>query len=745
VQRSVTCDKNRFMPIRPNLRAVALVSALFLVSCNDKSVDPGGENPPVSFLVFSGNNQTGAAGAELALPLKVLATDPNNQPIANQVVNFVVTAGGGSVFAGTGLTDANGIAAEIWRVGTVAGLPQTVEVRAVAPDGTKQVFGVFTANVVAAAPDTIVIHAGDGQTVQVGQAVPVDPAVRLTDRFGNPVGGHSVTFSVTGGGGAVTGSPATSNSAGIATVGSWTLGPAAGPNTLRAIAAGLPSSPIDFAATAEAIVVPQFAIATQPSPSAQSGVLLGQQPAIQLETSTGQPINQAGVPVTVAISTGGGTLSGTLMVETDATGRATFTDLAISGLVGTRTLEFTSPGIITIVSNSIALAAGPAAQVTVNDGDAQSVNAGFSVTVAPSVLVRDASGNPVQGAQVTFAISAGGGSLAGAVQTSDVNGVARVGSWTLGPLSGGNGLTATVMGSGITGNPVAFTATALGNFWSSRASMAIPRRFAAMGVINGQLLVAGGKDAALTTRRTLEIYNPATNTWVTRKDLLTARVGAQNGVINGLLYVAGGNNTGGSALATMEVYNPATNVWTTRASMPAPKAFGASAVINGILYVAGGATTGGQTSTVFAYDPASNTWSTRASLPAVRNDLVGVPLNNLMYVIGGQQVNSNDGALQSYDPVTDSWTTRATMITPRFHVTAEVIGGLIYVAGGLIGTSTSSPVMEVYDPATDSWSSRANPITTRCCAMSGAIGGILYLAGGSNSGTVFGITEAYVP
>ena len=733
------------MPFRSSLRAALLTSFMVLASCTDKTSDPSGQTPPISFAVFSGNNQTGQAGAELSMPLKVLATDPGNQPIANQVVNFVVTAGGGSVFAGTALTDANGFAAEIWRLGTIAGSPQTIEVRAVAPDGTKQVFGVFTATVTAANPDTIVIHAGNGQTVQAGQAVPIDPAVRLADRFGNPVSGHSVTFQVTGGGGSVTGSAAFTNTLGIAALGSWTLGATAGTNTLGATAAGLPASPVSFTATGEPLVVPQFAIATQPSSAAESGVIFAQQPVIQLETTTGQPINQAGVPVTVAIASGGGSLSGTLTVATDGTGKAVFTDLAISGTVGTRTLEFSSPGIVTITSNSIVLSPGPAAAVAANDGDAQSANAGSALPVAPSVRVTDARGNPVQGATVTFAVSTGGGSITAAIQSTDVNGVARVGSWTLGPLAGVNTLSATVTGSGISGNPVNFTANAIGNFWSSRASMSVPRRFAAMGVITGQLWVAGGKDAALTTRKTLEVYHPATNSWTTRKDMLTARVGAQNGVINGMFYVAGGNNTSGTALASMELYNPATNTWITRAAMPAPKSFGASAVINGILYVAGGASTGGQTAAVFAYDPVSNSWTTRTALPAVRNDLMGVALNGLLYVIGGQQVNSNDGALQVYDPVSDSWSVRAPMLTPRFHVNAEVIDGLIYVAGGLVGASTSSPVLEVYDPVADSWSSRANLLTTRCCAATGAIGGILYMAGGSSAGTVFATNEAYVP
>jgi CubicO group peptidase (beta-lactamase class C family) len=62
--------------------------------------------------------------------------------------------------------------------------------------------------------------------------------------------GVTVTFTITSGGGTVTGNIATTNSAGEASVGSWRLGAAAGTNTLTAVAAGLTSSPITFTATA---------------------------------------------------------------------------------------------------------------------------------------------------------------------------------------------------------------------------------------------------------------------------------------------------------------------------------------------------------------------------------------------------------------------------------------------------------------------------------------------------------------
>jgi hypothetical protein len=70
-------------------------------------------------------------------------------------------------------------------------------------------------------------------TAPPGTEVTVLPSVLVIDGSGAPMTGVPVTFAVTSGGGSVTGGSATTNSLGIATVGSWTLG-ASGGNTLSA-------------------------------------------------------------------------------------------------------------------------------------------------------------------------------------------------------------------------------------------------------------------------------------------------------------------------------------------------------------------------------------------------------------------------------------------------------------------------------------------------------------------------------
>lgn len=81
-----------------------------------------------------------------------------------------------------------------------------------------------------------------------GGAVAELPSVVVRNQSGQPVAGARVTFSVESGGGNVTGGNATTDASGIATVGSWTLGPLNGPNTLVARTGTLP--PVTFTATA---------------------------------------------------------------------------------------------------------------------------------------------------------------------------------------------------------------------------------------------------------------------------------------------------------------------------------------------------------------------------------------------------------------------------------------------------------------------------------------------------------------
>ncbi len=99
-----------------------------------------------------------------------------------------------------------------------------------------------------AGPASLAVSSGDGQTAQPGAAVPIQPAVIIKDSASKPVPGVTVTFAVDSGGGSLSLTSAVTGTDGIARAGIWTLGPAEGRNTLKAMSGTL--SPVKFTATA---------------------------------------------------------------------------------------------------------------------------------------------------------------------------------------------------------------------------------------------------------------------------------------------------------------------------------------------------------------------------------------------------------------------------------------------------------------------------------------------------------------
>jgi adhesin/invasin len=299
----------------------------------------------------------------------------------------------------------------------------------------------FTATGTPDVPQTMTLNAGNGQTALASTAVAIPPSVLIRDQFNNPVGGVAVTFVVSAGSGAVTGTPATTNANGVAAVGSWTLGSIAGTNTLSATSSAVAGVTIAFTATGVIGPAATIDVNTGNGQSAIAGTAVATPPSVIVADAAGNPVS--GVTVTFAVESGGGSATG-LVAVTDASGIATVGSWTLGTALGANTLTASSGNLtrspVTFAANAIA---GPPATLTVSAGDAQSATAGTAVATPPSVIVKDANGNPVSGISVTFAVVAGGGSATGVTATTDARGIATVGSWTLGTTPGANTLTAT--------------------------------------------------------------------------------------------------------------------------------------------------------------------------------------------------------------------------------------------------------------------------------------------------------------
>lgn len=406
-------------------------------------VTQGAKAPAISFTVMavpenangiavaSGDDQTGAAGSKLGQPLVVQVTDAFGNPISGVRIDWSVE-GGGSVSDASTTTDDSGLASVERTLGPTAG-PQSTLASSVGLAGSPVTF-THTATAGNAAGLSIV--SGNNQTAPVGTRLPADLVVRLVDGAGNGVPGTAVTWVVGTGGGSVTPQNGTTDDQGRA-LAQWTLGPNSGQNRVDAVVSGIGIA--NFTATGTTGAPAALAIVTQPSGSAQNGVRFERQPVVQLRDAGGHDVGTSGIVITAQLSGSGGELTGTSQRATDGSGRAAFTDLAISGATGQRTLVFTASGYSGATSSSIDVRPIGTTTTITSDSPNPSVS-GSAFTVG----FRVTSPGPVPTGSVTVTASGAQANCSGTLQ----NGAGscsltlnRVGDRTLrATYSGGPGL-----------------------------------------------------------------------------------------------------------------------------------------------------------------------------------------------------------------------------------------------------------------------------------------------------------------
>lgn len=226
--------------IRPRLLFLLLAA---LSGCGGDLTLPTPSAEGVDLSIVDGNGQTGTVGEELPRPL-VVSAEENGSPAANYVVVFsIVTAPGGArLEPDTARTGEDGRAAAQLVLGPETGSYEVVaKLVAAVPEAPT---AVFQGSVIAGAPDTVRATSPLVQPGRRGAEVSEAPTVLVLDRFGNPVAGATVHWSVASGGGEVSGGE-TTDAEGRATV-SWTLGNGAGAQKVTARVDGAHGSPITF-------------------------------------------------------------------------------------------------------------------------------------------------------------------------------------------------------------------------------------------------------------------------------------------------------------------------------------------------------------------------------------------------------------------------------------------------------------------------------------------------------------------
>ncbi|MDH4045430.1 MAG: Ig-like domain-containing protein, partial [Gemmatimonadota bacterium] len=391
---------------------------------------------PTTIAAESGNNQSALADSTLPQPLVARVTAGDGQGAAGLWVRFAVTTGAGTLSTDSALTDAAGRASVQF---TIARSFQPHVITAT----TARLAGgsaVFNATLLFAPPATLEILAGDGQTATAGSAVAIAPQVRVLDADGLPIPGVTVTFSVTGGGGIVAGGTPITDTLGLATVTSWTLGGTAGPNALRAAVGGLTTT---FSATGIAGAATRLVLVSGDAQTDTAGATLPLPLVARAEDANGNPVAGATVDW---VAGAGGLNTATTVTDAGGLGQVTWT---LGPLAGAQSVTATLNGTTATVGFSATATAGTAARLafTVEPTD---VAVNSIITPAVTVTASDGFGNVATGytgsVQVSLLTNPGGGTLGGTTTRAAAAGVATFPDLSLNAFANGYALLATATG-----------------------------------------------------------------------------------------------------------------------------------------------------------------------------------------------------------------------------------------------------------------------------------------------------------
>lgn len=218
---------------------LGLVAATLAAACSGDGSGGTGPAVPGAITAVSGDAQTDTVVGTLPNPLVVKVTDQSGNALPGATVTWAAGAGFGTFDTSSTRTDANGQVHTHWTLGATPG-SQTV---------TATVSGLaavtFHATARVASPAQI-FYSGQGQVGAARAPLAAPILVQIKDKFGNPVPGAAVTWSILSGGGSLSAASVTTDASGQAQV-TWTLG-APGPQSAKATAPA--SLSVTFSATA---------------------------------------------------------------------------------------------------------------------------------------------------------------------------------------------------------------------------------------------------------------------------------------------------------------------------------------------------------------------------------------------------------------------------------------------------------------------------------------------------------------
>ena len=422
--------RSRLASARARRRVVGALSVFAIAGCSSDASSPA----QAVAIAYVGNPSLSAVVNQAVAPAPQFEIqDADGNALRGMSFTVAVTGGGGSIVGTPAKTTTGSTTIGTWTLGTTAGVnSMTVSSGSLTPlvinaTGTP---GVAATSASGGGPLTA------GGTV--GTAAVISPSIKVMDAFGNAIPNVGVTATVLGGGSVQNLNP-TTNAAGVAFTGAWTLGTAAGNQsvTLQAVGAPLVTFTVNAAAGPPASSVANSATSGTGTP----GTVAAFQPAIRVLDGFGNPI--VGLVVATTVSAGGALQFSA--PATNSLGIATVGNWSLAPSAGDNTVTMTAGSLAAVTFSVTTTGSAAVNAVTIVAGQYQTGAPSSGLVTAPVFRVLDATSAPIQGLNVQFQAFSGGSVVSTNVLT-DVQGDASPGTWTLGSGFGAQRLTATAGG-----------------------------------------------------------------------------------------------------------------------------------------------------------------------------------------------------------------------------------------------------------------------------------------------------------
>ena len=393
---------------------------------------------PASLVIQSGGNQSALALDALPAPVVVKVLDANGVVVSGATVNFAVVAGGGSVAVVNGVSDASGLVSANWTLGAAVGT-QAITATAVAlPNAPITINATATER-----PAKMLVFGQQPLRSLMNASITPPVTVKALDDKGHEVAGYTgaitMSFDANPTGATLGGTLTVNALTGVATFPNLTVNKAGEGYRIKAVATGLTT------AVSDAFVVDQVPSGLSLNAGGnQTAAIKSTLSQIAVKVADANGIGVAGVTVTFAVASGGGSI----VVDngvTDANGiaRATWT---LGSTVGAQSITATSGTLtgspLTISATATALPA--VALAFVQQPSTVVVNG----TISPAVSVKavDAEGNTVTGFTgsigLTLSTNPGSATLGGTTAVTAVGGVATFSNLSLNAVGAGYKITA---------------------------------------------------------------------------------------------------------------------------------------------------------------------------------------------------------------------------------------------------------------------------------------------------------------